>query len=94
MDKEDDHVALTLRDKGFNDVITRTALELKGRPNWKSNLSSMVGRVLQEIKAFNGTVLLPLGMSPDYGYVPSSDEQAIDSTHINYIMYFRFNFRG
>ena len=85
MDKEDDDVALTLCDKGFNDVIMRTALELKGWPNWKSDLNSIAGSVLQEIKAFNGTVLLPLGMSPDYGCVPSSDEEATDSKHINYI---------
>jgi hypothetical protein len=79
VDKDENDVALTLRDKRFNDVIARAALELTGQLNWKGHLNSVTERVLQELKESGGTLLLQLGLSPSDGYVPSSDEEAKES---------------
>jgi hypothetical protein len=82
VDKEDKDVALSLRDKRFNDVITRTAQELKGQLNCKGELDHDVARrVLSELKAFGGTVLSLVGRSVTEGYFQSSDDEATKSEY-------------
>jgi hypothetical protein len=77
VDKEDNDVVLSLRDKRFNDVITRTAPELKGPLNCK--VEFVARRVLSELKAFGGTVLHLVGRSAIEGYFQSSDDEATQS---------------
>lgn len=77
VDKEDNDVVLSLRDKRFNDVITRTAPELKGPLNCK--VEFVARRVLSELKAFGGTVLHLVGRSAIEGYFQSSDDEATKS---------------
>jgi hypothetical protein len=77
VDKEDNDVVLNLRDKRFNDVITRTAPELKGPLNCKVDI--VAKRVLSELKAFGGTVLRLVGRSATEGYFQSSDDEATES---------------
>ena len=80
VDKEDNDVVLSLRDKRFNDVITRTAPELKGPLDCKGELYHIVARrVLSELKAFGGTVLHLVGRSAIEGYFQSSDNEATQS---------------
>jgi hypothetical protein len=79
VDKEENDVALNLRDKRFDDVITRTAHKLKGQLKSQGEYHSVAERVLNELKAFGGTVLLQVGSSSTEGYIPSSDDEATKS---------------
>lgn len=89
MHRDENDVALTLCEKQCNDDITRSALDLTGQLNSKGHLNHVRDRILAELKTCKGTVLLPLGMSPTDGYVPSSDEEAkeseYDMSHRNYV---------
>ena len=57
MDRDENDVALTLRDKRFDEVVTKAALELTGQLNSKGDLNHARDRILAELKTCEGTVL-------------------------------------